>query len=186
MARIAIVYTTVEGHTSEIVDRMAARLRGTGNGVEIFEAEAAPRSLSGFDGVLVGGSIHMGKQHPSLVKFAKRHRAELDAMPDAFFSVSMAAVRPDPERQDEAMAAVRTFTETCGWHPGAVGLFGGALLYTQYGFIKRRVMRHIAAKKHDDTDMTRDWDYTDYAAVDRFADEFAVRMRPEVLAVTAS
>jgi menaquinone-dependent protoporphyrinogen oxidase len=54
-----------------------------------------------------------------------------------------------------------------------VGLFGGALLYTQYGFIKRYVMKQITRHKgSSDTDTSRDYVYTDWESVKHFAEEF--------------
>jgi len=54
-----------------------------------------------------------------------------------------------------------------------VGLFGGALLYTQYGFIKRRLIKKIARDKGTlDTDTSHDYVYTDWESVKHFAEEF--------------
>jgi menaquinone-dependent protoporphyrinogen oxidase len=60
-----------------------------------------------------------------------------------------------------------------GFEPRDVALFGGALAYTRYGWLKRLVMRHISKKEGGATDTSRDWDYTDWEAVDRFARAFA-------------
>jgi menaquinone-dependent protoporphyrinogen oxidase len=176
MARIAIVYTTIEGHTNEIVDHLATRVRAAGDEPSVFAADAAPASLADFEGVLVGGSIHIGKQHPDLAHFAQTHRAELEAKPAAFFSVSLTASRADAEHQDQAMAVVQKFIAASGWHPDAVALFGGALLYTRYGFVKRHLLKWIASREHGDTDTSRDFDYTDYEAVEHFADDFLARV----------
>ena len=48
-------------------------------------------------------------------------------------------------------------------------MFAGALVYTQYGWFKRRVMRVIARREGGDTDMTHDHEYTDWQAVEQFA-----------------
>ena len=42
---------------------------------------------------------------------------------------------------------VEKFEDETGWRPGQVALFSGALLYTQYGFIKRLIMKKIASDK---------------------------------------
>jgi hypothetical protein len=49
----------------------------------------------------------------------------------------------------------------------------GVLAYPQYARLKRYAMTRIAAKEHGHIDTSRDWEYTDWAAVDAFADEFA-------------
>jgi menaquinone-dependent protoporphyrinogen oxidase len=53
-------------------------------------------------------------------------------------------------------------------------VFRGALQYSKYGPIKRRVVQAFAAVGGHDTDTSRDYDYTDWKAVDRFATAFAV------------
>jgi menaquinone-dependent protoporphyrinogen oxidase len=58
-----------------------------------------------------------------------------------------------------------------GWHPDAVGQFGGALLYTRYGLVKRSMMKSIAGSTGLDTDAHRDFDYTDYRIVEQFAQD---------------
>ena len=47
--------------------------------------------------------------------------------------------------------------------------FAGALRYSRYGWLKRRLMRSIARREGGDTDTSRDHVYTDWDAVDRFA-----------------
>ena len=59
--------------------------------------------------------------------------------------------------------------DDAGFDPKAVGMFAGALQYTKYGWITRRVMKSISAKEGRDTDTTRDFEYTDWDAVEEFA-----------------
>ena len=71
--------------------------------------------------------------------------------------------------------AIRPFEQETGWHPDKVAMFGGALLYTQYGFIKRHMMKKIAGDKPGDlgTDTSRDYVYTEWDGVKRFAEHVA-------------
>ena len=71
----------------------------------------------------------------------------------------------------QAKAYVEQLTAATDWHPDLVGIFGGALLYTRYGFMKRRLMRSIAEQGGLSTDTSRDYDYTDYDAVRHFAED---------------
>ena len=68
-----------------------------------------------------------------------------------------------------------------GWRPDKVALFGGALLYAQYGFIKRRMMKKIAGDKPGSlgTDTSRDYIYTEWDGVKRFAEHFATDLESE-------
>ena len=97
--------------------------------------------------------------------------AGITRMPAAFFSVSLAAV----DDVAEARQYVEQLEQETGWKPEAVTLVAGALPYTGYGFIKRRMMRRIVAGKSPvlSTDTSRDHVYTDWQQVDELADTLA-------------
>jgi menaquinone-dependent protoporphyrinogen oxidase len=60
-----------------------------------------------------------------------------------------------------------------------VALCGGALLYTQYGFVKRHVMKKIARDTGNlGTDTSRDYVYTEWDGVKRFVEDFLARLAP--------
>jgi len=90
--------------------------------------------------------------------------------------VSMAA----HDNMEEAGGYIEEFVRETGWRPGMVGLFGGALLYTQYRFIKRHMMKRIVRHKgNPDTDTSRDYVYTEWENVKHFAEEFLETLVPE-------
>jgi menaquinone-dependent protoporphyrinogen oxidase len=176
MARILIVYGTTEGHTAQIAERMAAVMRDAGHEVDLRDSkEVRKQTLTGeFDGAIVGGSIHTGDHQSSLRDFVKGNRGLLERVPSAFFSVSLSAVDQDDEAKAEVQAVVDKFVRETGWKPERVETFGGALVYTQYNFFVRHMMKLIV-KQHGRTelDSSRDYDFTDWGAVEGFAREFA-------------
>jgi menaquinone-dependent protoporphyrinogen oxidase len=54
-----------------------------------------------------------------------------------------------------------------------VAVFPGALQYSKYGPLKRLVVRAFAAVAGHDTDTSKDYEYTDWKAVERFAAAFS-------------
>jgi menaquinone-dependent protoporphyrinogen oxidase len=173
-----ILYATTEGHTARIAERIAQRLRGKGRRVEMHRADAVPESLepAGYDGVIVGSSIHYG-HHPNFLRaLVRRFRAALTAQPSAFFSVSLSAGGPGA-KPEAARRYLETFLRQVDWHPAQTATFAGALQYSKYGVFKRLLMRMIVGIAGGDSDMTQDYEYTDWNAVDRFADEFAQRLK---------
>jgi menaquinone-dependent protoporphyrinogen oxidase len=60
-------------------------------------------------------------------------------------------------------------------------LFSGSLLYRQYGFLKRYMMKRIVRDKPGilSTDTSRDHTYTDWDQVKRFAEDFLEQLIPE-------
>jgi menaquinone-dependent protoporphyrinogen oxidase len=177
MTKILIAYGTTEGQTARIADQLAEVIRSRGLEADAFNLKPSSGvSVDGYDAVVVGGSIHMGKHQEDVVEFVGKNRSELDRLPSAFFSVSLAANGD----LANAEAYVENFVQQTGWRPSKVGLFSGALLYRQYGFLKRYMMKRIVRDKPGmSTDTSRDYVYTDWDQVRRFAEDFVERLVPE-------
>jgi menaquinone-dependent protoporphyrinogen oxidase len=181
MKPILIVYATREGQTRRVAERLAADARTHGRSAEIVDARAARSlELAKYSAVVVAASVHAGKHEREMVAFVRTHRGALERMPSAFLSVSLAeagaedaAASPEARARSrqEVEGAITGFFEETGWRPGRVKPVAGALLYTKYNFIVRFVMKQIVKKKGGSMDTSRDHEYTDWASVDRFAEE---------------
>jgi menaquinone-dependent protoporphyrinogen oxidase len=57
--------------------------------------------------------------------------------------------------------------------------FAGALAYTKYGFFKRLALRYIAWRVGAPTNPARDYEFTDWEAVTRFAETVVTLLAPE-------
>ena len=178
MPRILILYATVEGQTARIAERIAQRLRGQGHTAETHRADNLPAGLNpaAFDGVIVGSSIHYSRHPGYLCALVRRHREALDLRPSAFFSVSLSAGGPGA-KPEAAQRYLDNFLRQVDWQPALTATFAGALQYSKYGIFKRWLMRMIVGIAGGDTDPTRDYEYTDWDAVERFADAFAQRLK---------
>jgi menaquinone-dependent protoporphyrinogen oxidase len=174
MANILIVYATREGQTEKIARRLAETLAARGHTAELFDAdhESARVDLERFHAVVVGGPIHAQGYPRSIVRFARRHRKLLESTASAFFSVGLAVASRTSDGRAQTLEVVEGFVRRTGWRPRRVELIAGALPYSKYGPLTRFIMRRIAAKEGGDTDTSRDYEYTDWATVDRFAGEF--------------
>jgi menaquinone-dependent protoporphyrinogen oxidase len=174
MTRILIAYGTGEGHTARIAAYLAAILRD--HGCEVVAADVkrpGALDLSSLDAVIVGASVHLGVHQKYVRDFARKHHHELDRLPSAFFSVSLAAHDPSEEAREEVRGHIDKFIQETGWRPGMTAAFAGALLYKRYGLLTRWIMRRIVQSKGGtDTDTSRDYVYTDWDQVRRFAEAF--------------
>ena len=180
MPRSLILYATTEGQTARIAERMAHTLRGKGHVVDAFPADAALANLdlAGYDGVIMGASIHYGRHPGSLRAWIRGHRRALAARPNAFFSVSLSAGGPGA-RPESAKRYVETFLRQTGWRPPQTATIAGALQYSKYGRFKTLLMRMIVGFAGGDTDTSQDYEYTDWGAVDQFAKNFAQQLKEE-------
>jgi menaquinone-dependent protoporphyrinogen oxidase len=176
---VAVLYATREGHTRRIADALAHGLVKHGLQASIIDLGRQPASedLDRYGAVVLASPVHMGQYAAEVVAFVKDHRSELDRMTTAFVSVTLSEAgveRSDvaPEEHAKFVADLRSvnerFFEQTGWHPTRVKNVAGALVYTRYNFLIRLLMKRIARKSGGSTDTSRDHDYTDWVALDRF------------------
>jgi menaquinone-dependent protoporphyrinogen oxidase len=177
MPRTLILYATIEGQTARIAEHIALRLRGKGHTAETHRADNLPAGLNPaeYDGVILGSSIHYGRHPGYLRTLVRRYREALKLRPAAFFSVSLSAGGPGA-KPEAAQRYLDIFLRQVDWQPLLTTTFAGALQYSKYGMFKRLLMRAIVGIAGGNTDPTRDYEYTDWKAVERFADTFAQRV----------
>jgi menaquinone-dependent protoporphyrinogen oxidase len=170
--KILVAFHSSEGQTEKIARRIAELLKTDGFDVGVFDAAAAPAPTA-FDGVVLGDSIHTGRHSPELTTYLEEHAAALDAMTSALFQVSLTSANPDEEHTAVARRLVDQLLEATRFDPDLVGMFAGAVIYRQYGWVKRHLMHAIVKKEDSTTDMSRDREYTDWQSVERFTEDFA-------------
>jgi menaquinone-dependent protoporphyrinogen oxidase len=174
--RILVVYHSAEGQTARIANRLRAVLEQEALDVTCLTTDVAPPPDE-FDGVVVGDSIHAGQHSKQLNDYVSEHVERLNAMPAALFQVSLTSADDSPESAAEAGALVAKLLDATGFDPDLVARFAGALAYTRYGWMKRRLMHQIMKREGGETDTSRDHEYTDWDAVEGFARDVATYIR---------
>lgn len=170
--RFLIGYATREGQTQKVAETIAETGRAMGVDVDLVRVQDIEMPLAGkYDGVALGGSIHMGKFEHELVAFVAEYWAELEQMHASFFGLCLTAAADDREAAEEIHRYLTHFEEQTLWMPAFSAVFAGAIKYRTYGFIKRWMVKKIAADIHLDTDTSRDWEYTDWNGVEAFAED---------------
>ena len=103
MKRVLIVYATREGHTRKVADHIAATIRARDREVDAIDAAALPPDLdlARYQLVVLAASLHMGKYEREIIAFAKGHHGELDCVPTAFLSVSLAEATIEDETRPQ-------------------------------------------------------------------------------------
>jgi menaquinone-dependent protoporphyrinogen oxidase len=182
MKPFLVLYATREGHTRRVAEHVADTLKSRGFSSEIVDVANPPAGLSIEDycGAFIAASVHKQKHEREMTAFIRRHAGELDRIPTAFLSVSLSeagaedTTAPAESRlraSNDVQTMIDTFLNDTGWRPTKVRAVAGALMYSQYNFVLRAIMKHIARKAGGDTDTTRDYDYTDYVGLDDFVGE---------------
>jgi menaquinone-dependent protoporphyrinogen oxidase len=118
-----------------------------------------------------------------MIAFVRTHRAELVRTSAAFVSVTLSQAgvqdaHATPEKRRQAARDVKqmidTFVRETGWQPAHVMPVAGALMYRQYNVLIRFVMKRIARKAGAPTDASRDYEFTDWIALDQFVERSMV------------
>ena len=180
MQRLLLVYGTTDGQTAKIMRFLDAELRGLGASVTLLEAEGAlvPGDPGKYDGVIVAGSIHAGGFQRRLLRWVRQHRQQLQARPHIFLAVCLSVLQQDPAVHRELERILSRFVRDTGWSPRAMRTVAGALTYSRYGLFRRWAMRRIARKAGGGTDVSRDYEYTDWEELRRLAGNFLASLRP--------
>lgn len=167
--RLLIIYSTIDGHTREICERIAAIVRANGHQAELAEiASVSAEQLQTSDRVVIGASIRYGYHRPAVKTFIERHQTMLEARPNAFFSVNAVGRKPH-KRQADTNPYVRKFLGQIRWKPQQIEVFGGKIDYPRYGFFDRNMIRLIMWITGGPTDPRSVTDFTNWTQVEAFA-----------------
>lgn len=168
MAKILIVYSTTDGHTQRICERIRHMLEKDAH--EIVLATITDEVDFGaelFDKIVIGASIRYGRHRPAVYDFIKRHREQLDSVPNAFFSVNVVARKPEKNRP-ETNPYLQKFLRQISWRPQHVAVFAGKINYPIYTFWDRQIIRLIMWMTGGPTDPDAVVEFTDWNKVDDF------------------
>jgi menaquinone-dependent protoporphyrinogen oxidase len=178
--RVLIVFATRHGQAAKVANRIA-RVAGSLAGVRCttcdLSIEANP-SVTEFDGVIVVGSVVFGRHPRPLVRFLKRHYDALGSKHAALVSVSNASA--SPAGHEEASEYVARLLQQVHWLPSAVEYVAGAIPFSRYGRFTRWIVLRTTRQNGRDLDPARDYEFTDWDAVDEFAQRFTAGVETKV------
>jgi len=185
MSRLLVIYGTTDGHTAKIANFVGEALRSKGFAVEVAQASDAPMK-GDYDAVFVAASVHAGGYQRCVAGWVTAASPLLSTRPSAFLSVCLGVLQHEAAVDADLWSIRQRFLTRTGWQPDETKVVAGALPYTQYGWIKRFVMKRIASKAGGDTDTSRDFEYTDWNDLRRFVDDFIDRNAARIAAAPQS
>lgn len=170
MARILFIYSTVDGHTLEICERLRQVVTRAGHQASMQELTADSEiDLESFDHIVIGASVRYGKHRPDVTRFIEENVDKLRTTPSAFFSVNAVARKPD-KREVRSNPYVKKFLNTITWKPSLVAIFGGKIDYPTYRFWDKTMIRFIMWMTNGPTDPNATFDFTDWEEVEKFGE----------------
>ncbi|HEY8272714.1 MAG TPA: flavodoxin domain-containing protein [Pseudobdellovibrionaceae bacterium] len=178
MARILIVYESKYGQTEKIAKFIVNRMLSQGHSVNLMNLRTKDlQSPANYEGIIVGGGVYMRSYPKSLVKWVQENSRNLSQKPTAFFSVCLAVMQNDLRTQRDLHLIENNFFKKTKWFPKRREAFAGALSYSKYGWLTKRVMKLMAQSRGGDSDTSRDYEYTSWKDVSRFSDNFVNSLR---------
>lgn len=169
MAEILLLYSTVDGHTRKICERMQEVIKAAGKRVTLMEiTQVDGLDLQRFDKVVIGASIRYGKHARVVYRFIEQQLGFLVSRPSAFFSVNVVARKPGKDRPDTNPYLSR-FLRQIAWQPQEVEVFAGKIDYPSYRWFDRSMIRLIMWITQGPTEPDACVEFTDWSRVDAFA-----------------
>jgi menaquinone-dependent protoporphyrinogen oxidase len=155
---VLVAYATKHGSTREVAEAVAKRLNSYG--IATFVRPAAQvTELEGYESVVLGSAIYMGRLHPDARDFMRRHRSGLAARSFAVFAMGPRTLSDeDVARAHNQLGAALVKESTL--HPCTATIFGGVFDPADHRFPFNRIEASDA----------RDWN-----AIRAWADEVALR-----------
>jgi menaquinone-dependent protoporphyrinogen oxidase len=175
MSAILILYSSVDGHTVKICERLRELAQAAGHTVTLAELKSNTGiDLAPFDRVVLGASIRYGKHRPYVLQFLRSRRQALQAKRCAFFTVNIVARKPQ-KNSPEMNPYMKKLLRQIGWRPPLLAVFAGKLDYPRYTFWDRQIIRFIMLLTRGPTDPAAVVDFTDWQQVEAFAAALSAR-----------
>jgi len=168
MSGSLIIYSSTDGHTKTICERMKNFSKNKEMIKIISLEEAKSFDLSTFNKIIIGASIRYGKHSEELHKFIKLNKDILDQKDNVFFSVNVVARKPEKNNPD-TNPYIKKFLKTSKWKPKKIGVFAGKVDYPKYNFFDKYIIKFIMFITKGPTDTSQSYEFTDWAKVDDFA-----------------
>jgi menaquinone-dependent protoporphyrinogen oxidase len=130
-------------------------------------AGAAGADPARYGVVVVGASLHKEHHQKEVAEWVIDRREALDQLPTVFVSVSLSAAEDTDEARAGTQRCIDEFCDQTGWTPSRTEAVAGCLQYREYDPFTRQLMRLLMRHMGHPTDASRDYDYTDWDAVDR-------------------
>tara|TARA_Y100001970_G_scaffold271165_1_gene365991 strand:+ start:446 stop:985 length:540 start_codon:yes stop_codon:yes gene_type:complete len=173
MKRILITYSTTDGHTKLISEKIKSFLDDTFI-VDLLSIQSINENFEvlnkSFVHVIVGASIRYGKHSQDLYDFIRNNIDFLESSTNSFFSVNAVARKPE-KNTPETNPYIKKFLTLSNWTPNKLAVFAGKVDYPKYRFMDKYMIRLIMWITNGPTNTSKTYEFTDWNKVEEFAHE---------------
>lgn len=167
MKKILIVFSSVDGHTFKISNKIKDIFIREGHGVDIISIDKYSKISTEYDFILIGASIRYGNYRKSFYEFIKKNFEVLSNVKTGFFSVSATArkIGKDKPEKDKYFQKMKIKS---GFQPDFIAIFAGSIKYPEYNFFDRYMIQFIMSITAGPTDLSNTFEFTDWNKVNLF------------------
>lgn len=165
--KIGIIYSSVDGQTKKISEKLIANFNEKQIETEIYSIENFNDDLSGFHTLIIGASIRYGTHNWQILEFISKNKKYLNEIKTAFFSVNLVARKEDKNSAKTNPYLIK-FLKKTNWNPDFLEVFAGKLDYKSYSLIDRIMIKLIMKLTDGPTKSDKPLDFTDWKKVNDF------------------
>ena len=165
MEKTLITYSTVDGQTKRISERLAKL--ATQSRVDVLPI-SNQINLDSYKTIIIGASIRYGKYRNEVFNFIENNIHTLNVKENAFFSVNVVARKPEKSAPETNPYLIK-FLDKIKWKPKNLGVFAGKIEYPKYKFIDKYAIKFIMWLTKGPTDTSKTYEFTDWNKVEDFA-----------------
>ena len=167
MKKILLTYSTVDGHTKTICEKILSYSETSQ--VDILPIDSSI-NIKDYDIVVIGASIRYGKYREEIFEFIKENEELLNSKDNAFFSVNVVA-RKENKNKPETNPYLIKFLNKISWQPKILDVFAGKIDYPKYKFLDKYAIKFIMWITKGPTDTSKVYEFTDWNRVKSFAEK---------------
>ena len=178
MDKVLVAYSTWAGATHQVADEIGKELSKNNLQVNILPAKDI-RSVSEYQVVILGTSIHGGQTTGDFNRFLSRFHKELSAKKTGYFVVCLNMIEDNEKNQAETMGWLnKSISKYSEIKPVALGLFAGAAVtdseeYKKLNILVKKMIESM--KKSMDSDKGKS-DFREWEKIHAWAAELAEKI----------
>ncbi len=168
--KIAVFYSTRDGQSERIAQRIVARLCRTGvtATIQLLTRNTRPKIEAQSSAIVAILAVRYGRVLPEAAEFLTVYVSWEQAPPLALAVVNLVA-RNKSRRTPQTNPYLRKTLARYRLSPALATAFAGRLNYPKYRFFDKQIIRLIMAMTGGVADGRSDIEYTDWEQVDDFA-----------------
>ena len=154
--RILVAYASKSGTAAEVAQAVGRALPGKSVAVDVRPAQEVS-SLDGYQAVVIGSGVRLGRWLPQAVEFVRKHEAQLRQVSTALFTVHMLWIDDSETSRRNRQAYSAPVREIIT--PKTEAFFAGRIEMARLSFMERVMTKAVRAPEADsrDRDAIRAW-----------------------------